>query len=163
MKPPNFYLKKDFAFWRFFRIVQLQLCLLGTESTMLTAYSVALRDKMKSEAQTSPSAPHLSSLYHPHLPAVAAGAHGKVQPVASRLVALQEQLVEVLLRLVADVQQDGGIADELFQPCHADVCCTARQVVRCRHTAYSPVHLRRAVGAVDNQRVVALAIHHVPA
>jgi len=38
-----------------------------------------------------------------------------VQPVASCLVALQEQLVEVLLRLVADVEQDGGIADELFQ------------------------------------------------
>ena len=60
-------------------------------------------------------------LYHPHLPAVAAGAHGEVQPVAASLVALQQQLVEVLLRLVADVQQDGGIADELFQSADAVV------------------------------------------
>ena len=53
-------------------------------------------------------------LYHPHLPAVAAGAHGEVQPVASCLVALHQQFVEVLFRLVANVEQDGGIADELF-------------------------------------------------
>ncbi len=68
----------------------------------------------------------VGNLYHPHLPSVAAGAHGEVQPVAASLVALQQQLVEVLFRLVADVEQDGGIADELFQPCHTDVRRTAR-------------------------------------
>ena len=105
----------------------------------------------------------VSRLDKPDFASVVLRAHGEVEPVDASAVALKQQFVEVLLGLVADVEQDGGVAEELFLPCHPDVGSAAGQVVRCGYAAHGLVHLCRAVAAVDDQRVVALPIHHVPA
>ena len=55
---------------------------------------------------------NLPLTYKPYTASVFLGADGEVQP-HHRALALQQQLVEVLLRLVADVQQDDRIAQQM--------------------------------------------------
>ena len=76
----------------------------------------------------------MSRLDKPDFASVVLRAHGEVEPVDASAVALKQQLVEVFFRLVADVEQDGGIADELLLSCHTDVDRAAGQVVACRHS-----------------------------
>ena len=49
--------------------------------------------------------------------------------MAASLVALDVELIIIALRAVRDIQQDRGIADSLFETRHADIHCTARQMV----------------------------------
>ena len=73
-----------------------------------------------------------------------------------------QQFVEVLAAHIADVQQDGSIAQSLFHPDATDIHGTARQVVRRRHTAYRFVHRCRPEPRVDDNRVVTIAVLFVP-
>ena len=84
--------------------------------------------------------------------------HSEVHPVVAIGVALNKQFIELLLTLVADVQQDGGIAQGLFDAIATDVSGTARQVVRVRGTTHRLVHLETTVPAVDDDGVVTLTI-----
>ena len=70
-----------------------------------------------------------STSNQPYFPPVTLWPYCKVQPVGALGVALHQQLVEVLLRLIADVQQYDGIAQQLFHTQHADVYGTPRQMV----------------------------------
>lgn len=47
--------------------------------------------------------------------------HREVQPDGAMLIALNQQFVKVLVRFVADVEQDSRIADELFHILHPDI------------------------------------------
>ena len=96
----------------------------------------------------------LLRLNQPHSAAIAAGTYGEVEPVGALGASLQQQLVEVLVPLVTDVEQDGGVAYELLDASHADVDGAARQVVAGRSTAHGPVHLRTPVPAVDDDRLL---------
>ena len=53
-------------------------------------------------------------IQQPNLPPVVLWSYCEVQPVATLAVALYQQFVEWLLALVADVQQDDGIAKQLL-------------------------------------------------
>ena len=75
---------------------------------------------------------------------------------------LYQQLVEVLAAHIADVQQDGSIAQCLFHPDATDVHRAPRQVVRRRHTTYRFVHRWAPVAAVDDNRIVTIAVLVVP-
>ena len=75
---------------------------------------------------------------------------------------LYQQLVEVLAAHIADVEQDGRIAQSLFHADATDVHRTPRQVVRRRHTPYRFVHRCRPEPRVDDNRVVTIAILVVP-
>jgi len=57
------------------------------------------------------------------------GAHRKMNPDDATLLPYQ-QFVEVFAAHIADVQQDGSIAQSLFHPYAADVHGAPRQVVR---------------------------------
>ena len=94
--------------------------------------------------------PLTSLIYKLDFTSVALWTNGEVQPVVTcPAVVLEDEFVEVLAALIADVQQDGGIANKLFVAQHPDVCCTARQVVRGGYTTHRLVDGRRAVAAVD--------------
>ena len=97
-----------------------------------------------------------------NLPAVVLGTHGEVQPVAAG-IALHEQLVEVLMHLVADVEQQHHIPQQLLLAHDPQVGGTPREVVRRGASTHQPVQLLAAESAVDDHRVVALAILFVPA
>ena len=74
-----------------------------------------------------------------------------MQPVVTgSAIVLEDEFVEVLAALIADVQQDGGIADKLFVTQYPDVSRTTRQVVRGSYTTYRSVYGNRTVAAVDN-------------
>lgn len=53
-------------------------------------------------------------LYQAHLTSIIRWADGKVEPVAALGRALYQQFIEVLLALVTDVEQNGGVADKLL-------------------------------------------------
>ena len=63
---------------------------------------------------------------------------------------------------VADVLQQGCIAQGLFLVLAVDVGGAACQVVRLTPAAYGLVDFRTSVAAVDDDRVVAIAIRLVP-
>ena len=73
-----------------------------------------------------------------------------MEPVVALGRTLYQEFVEVLLRLIADVEQDGGVAHQLLDASHADVGGAACQVVRSFHTAYRLVHRLRPVAAIYN-------------
>ena len=75
-----------------------------------------------------------------------------MEPVGALWRSLQQQLVEVLLALVTDVEQDGGIAHQLLDARHANIRCTPRQVVRAFRSAHGLVHCLRSIPAVDDYR-----------
>ena len=91
-----------------------------------------------------------STSNQPYFPPVALWPYSEVQPVATSDITLYQQFVEWLLRLVADVQQDDGIAQQLFHTQHADVYGTPRQVVRRRYTTHCLVHLWTAISTIDD-------------
>ena len=50
-------------------------------------------------------------LYQANLTAIIGWPHREVQPDGAMLIALNQQFVKVLLCIIADVQQDCGVAD----------------------------------------------------
>jgi len=89
------------------------------------------------------------------------GSHRKMNPDDAALLFYQ-QLVEVLAAHIADVQQDGRIAQSLFHPDATDVHGAPRQVVRRKHTTHRLVHLWTSEPRVDDNRVVTIAVLVVP-
>ena len=72
-----------------------------------------------------------------NLPSIPTRSDGEVEPVVTgSAVVLEDEFVEVLAALIADVQQDGGIANKLFVTQYPDVSCTTCQVVRGSHTTH---------------------------
>ena len=85
------------------------------------------------------------------LPSVPLWTHREVDPIAACLNALNIELIIIPLRAVGDIQEDGGIADRLFEARHADIHCAARQVVA-RGCAPCPlIHLRRTIARINHQ------------
>ena len=93
---------------------------------------------------------------------IARWTHGEVQPDGAPGVALKQQFVERLPTLLADIEQDGGIADELTDILHPDINGAAGEVVAGGHATHGSVHLGRPVATVDDDGVVALTIAVVP-
>ncbi len=109
---------------------------------------------------------YLTDFFYSHLIAdtasVAKGSDGKVYPVASVTAPFDDQLVELLTALVADVQQDGRIADGLLHANTSDIGRAPRQVVAVLGTTHSLIHFLTAERTVDDQRVVTLPVTVVP-
>jgi len=78
--------------------------------------------------------------------------HREVQPDGAMLIALNQQFVKVLVRFVADVEQDSRIAYQLFHILYAYIHGTARQMIAIGNPTYRPIQLRRSVAAVDDYR-----------
>ena len=87
------------------------------------------------------------------MPSVHCRSHGKVHPINIAFL-LQYQFVKGLPVLVADIQQDDGIAQSLFQATSTDVYRTSRQVIALLCTAHCLVHCFRPIAAVDDHRIV---------
>ncbi len=62
-----------------------------------------------------------------HLPAIARWPDGKVKPVAALRRTLQQEFIEVLTPFITDVEQDGGVSQQLFEARHTDVGSAASQ------------------------------------
>ena len=77
-------------------------------------------------------------------PAISRGSHGEVEPVGALGRPFDEQFVIVALRAVGNVEQDGCIADGLFDAQTTDIHGTARQVVRPLRAPDGLVHRLRA-------------------
>ena len=101
-------------------------------------------------------------LYQANLTAIIGWPHREVQPdgaVAilgrakrrSRALPYQ-QFVKVLVRFVADVEQDSRIAYQLFHILYAYIHGTPSKVIRIRHPTNLPIQLRTAISRVDNYR-----------
>ena len=77
--------------------------------------------------------------------AVGGGTDGEVEPVGAAGTALDEEFVEVGLEGVGEVEEDGGVADGLFEAEAADVDGAACGVVARGRAACLAVHFGRAV------------------
>ena len=101
-------------------------------------------------------------LYQANLAAIIGWPHREVQPDGAVAILgrakrrsralLYQQFVKVLVRFVADVEQDSRIADELFHILHPDIHRTPSKVVAGWHATYLLIQLRRSVAAVDDYR-----------
>ena len=65
--------------------------------------------------------------------------HREVQPDGAMAIFFYQQFIEVLLRFVADVQQDSGIADELLHILHADIHGATSQVIAIARPSNHPI------------------------
>ena len=71
--------------------------------------------------------------------------HREVQPDGAVAILLYQQFIKVLLRFVADVEQDSRIAYQLFHILNPDIHCATRQVVTIARPTYRPIQLRRSI------------------
>ena len=79
--------------------------------------------------------------------------HREVQPDGAMAILLYQQFIEVLLRFVADVEQDSRIADDLLHIFHANIHGTARQMIAIGNPTYRPIQLRRSIAGVEPDRL----------
>ena len=79
--------------------------------------------------------------------------HREVQPDGAMAIFFYQQFIEVLLCIVADVEQDSGIADELFHILHANIHGTARQMIAIARPTNRPIQLRRSIPRVEPDRL----------
>ena len=67
---------------------------------------------------------------------------------------LEQDFIEVLLRLVRIVEQDTRIPDQLLFPRHADIDRTPSQMIRGRHAPNLPIQFRRPIPTRNNDRLL---------
>ena len=91
-------------------------------------------------------------LYQANLAAIMGWPHREVQPDGAMAIFFYQQFIKVLVRFVADVEQDSRIAYQLFHILYAYIHRTPSKVVTCRHASYPFIQLRRSVAAVDDYR-----------
>ncbi len=84
-----------------------------------------------------------------HVPAVALGPYGEVNPDGGAAL-LQNQLIKVKLLTIRDIQQDTGIAYGLFFTRAVDIYRATRQMVRVGCPAAELIHLRRPKTTIDH-------------
>ena len=85
--------------------------------------------------------------------------HREVQPDGAMAIFFYQQFIEVLLRFVADVEQDSRIADELFHIFHANIHCAARQMIAIGNPTNRPIQLRRSIAGVDAYPLFSVICH----
>ena len=71
--------------------------------------------------------------------------HREVQPDGAMAIFFYQQFIEVLLRFVADVEQDSRIAYQLFHILYAYIHGATRQVVTIARPTNRPIQLRRSI------------------
>ena len=86
---------------------------------------------------------------------IARWTHGEVQPDGAPGIVLYQQFVERLPTLLTDIEQDGGIADELTDILHPDINGAAGEVVAGGHATHGSVHLEGARGQVHGTNKLA--------
>ena len=84
-------------------------------------------------------------LYQANLTAIIGWPHREVQPDGAMRIALNQQFIKVLVRFVADVEQDSRIAYQLFHILHPDIHRTPRQMIAIAHPTNRPIQLWAAI------------------
>ena len=77
-----------------------------------------------------------------------------MEPVSSPTIPFYQQFVERLTAVIADVQQDDGIAQQLLHICHMDIYGAACLVVRGGDTTHCLVHCWAPIPAIDDNRLI---------
>ena len=71
--------------------------------------------------------------------------HREVQPDDAVAIFLYQQFIKVLVRFVADVEQDSRIAYQLFHILYPDIHRATRQVIAIGSPTNRPIQLRRSI------------------
>ena len=81
-----------------------------------------------------------------------------MNPIAPLLIALDEQLIVILLRAVGYIEQDTRIPNRLLDAHASDIHRASRQVIARWRPAHGLIHLRRAIARCNNDGVVISSI-----
>ena len=93
-----------------------------------------------------------SSIYEGYFSPIFFRPHREMQPDGPIPVALDQQLIKLLLRFISIIEQNDSIAKRLLHPRNLNIHRTSCKMITRRSPTNLPIQLRRSIAAVDPNR-----------